>query len=176
MSFELDYNKIVRIVKSFIREKGLNLIEAEEIVSESYLKLVESEVGYDLKEFLSLCRKQIWGEKNTFEKTFEGGITASRHRYRGDDCKTCRECKEVLPINSFRDIVLHKANGIIIKQSYCRKCQNKKKTQTPKGGLNIYRENSEDIDTFVRLTIKRINYEKEINRKPNTKVFGIFTL
>jgi hypothetical protein len=157
MSPEIDYNKIKSIVKKLMRECGAHLIEAEDVISESYIKFIETKEPYTLNSFIKLCRGQIFRGKNTFEKTYDG-VTAPRHRYKGSDHKTCKDCTSVLPVQAFRDITFHKANGIIVKSPYCRRCQNKRSRINRKG------HSDRVSDWFVITTVlarKNNRYSKE---------------
>lgn len=158
MTFDKDYNKIRAIIGRELRRRPSNMIEVDDIVANSYIKFIESKQAYSLSAFMKIVKVCYFDSKNTFERRYESGRTAKRERWSGGEHKTCKDCKEVFPIEMFRNIVLKHGNNMIIKNSYCRKCQNKRSKKNEKKQRDLL------TDAFIIRTVmsrKKNAYPKE---------------
>lgn len=136
IQFEMDLSKIRHYVEIVLQNKRKNY-PADEIINESFLKLVEKNKTYSFEDFKKICIDTILSY-NTSESAVsydDEGNSAYVKECEGE--KLCKGCKEAVPVSLFH-VAKRYPSGLIIYHARCKSCSNirtnellKKRLQNP---------------------------------------------
>lgn len=122
MYFEQDYLLIKKYTESVLGRLNKKMKSADEVVSESYIKFVESGEHYTLSVFKKIifCQAKILNRNKEGTYFNEDDSFRSKGIYEKEKC--CIGCKKLLPNSEF---FVHKkfASGHIEYFSRCKDCQ-----------------------------------------------------
>lgn len=120
MEFEKYYTELISYGDALLRQKNLNNISGEDLVSEAFINFKESKKEFSIGLIRSLIKRAFYKEMAYRQSIFNG----SDNNYLPRN-KTCLVCKEDIPIGAF--YIWHETStGRYRSHSYCKNCGNKK--------------------------------------------------
>lgn len=171
MSFEKDYNTLIKITTAKIRSKKLFDTEASDLVNECYIILIEKKIDYSLNEATKIINSLCFKE---FDKPIHSGINdlVKSKKFYTSNSRPCKFCSEEKPINCFRI----RNNSTMRRDTMCDDCRNKEareywkknKEVRIKKGLEYWKKNKETLNAYRRsiYVSKRKSPKKEKIIKP----------
>lgn len=171
MSFERDYNKIHTYCAKL--RTGI-LANADDIINEAYIKMVETRAEYKFESFIIICCKIAAGCGQKIGVHFQETGEYYSNEIAGED-KHCIGCNITLPIGHFFK-GRASSNGIYSYSSRCKQCttdynRNRYKIKRPPSASRILQSVTD------RLKLNRKIYKKKRRtllgrscRKPNTSI------
>jgi len=113
---EEDYSNVLNIIKFMLREKEIYFLEAEEVLSETFIQTYKH--PYTRQFFLS-------ESKNVIREAIRARKYGNRNATDSDEKeKVCLKCKELLPIGNFGVTNVYRFGGSYY-NSHCKECVRK---------------------------------------------------
>lgn len=151
MTFEQDYNKLIKYAEIFIRQKKLR-IDAADLVNDAFIKHAESGREYFIGDIKSLIIGGSFKEQNHQQvngNDFYKPITKLTSSY-------CKECKDDKPMSAF---YLKDDNTILSPFGLCKECYIKKQLEHYYANKQLWLERSASYKEKNKQKIKIKKHE-----------------